>query len=157
MYEKLDEVISFTEYGNYISKEEFILDNLAEYPYSILEEKEKTVLGFNLVMNPLLEHADYIKKHNLSKPSTITLKDVGKEIRLVGILSAIKKIKTKKGTDMAFVTVQDEYAKLNGVLFTFPYNQYFDMLEKNSVYLFKAVIEDRNNEVQLVIQKIHRL
>ena len=157
MYEKLDEVISFTEYGNYISKEEFILDNLDEYPYNTLEENEKLVLGFNLVMNPLLEYVDYIKKHKLHKPSTITLKDIGKEIRLVGILSSIKKIKTKKGIDMAFVTVQDEYSKLNGVLFTSTYNQYFDMLEKNFVYLFKVLIEDRNNEVQLVIQKVHKL
>ena len=109
------------------------------------------------MMNPLIEHEDYIKKHKLLKPSTITHKDIGKEIRLVGILSSIRKIKTKKGTDMAFVTILDEYSKLNGVLFTFTFNEYFDSLEKNSVYLFKVLVEDRNNELQLVIQKIHKL
>ncbi len=157
MHEKLAEVISFTEYGSYISKEEFVLDNLVEYPYNILEEKEKAVLGFNLVMNPLLEHTDYIKKHNLLKPSAITSKDIGKDVRVIGILSSVRKIKTKKGTDMAFVTIQDEYSKLNGVLFTFAYNQYINLLEKNVVYLFMVDIEDRNNELQLVINKVHKL
>ncbi len=157
MLEKLDEVISFTEYGNYISKEEFVLDNLEEYPYSLLEENEEKVLGFNLVMNPLIEFGNYIKKHKLLKPSTITLEHIGKEVRVVGILSSIRKIKTKKGTEMAFITIQDEYSKLNGVLFTFTFNQYIDILEKNSIYLFMVVVEERNNEIQLVIQKVHKL
>ncbi|MCK5387870.1 MAG: DNA polymerase III subunit alpha, partial [Candidatus Izimaplasma sp.] len=157
MFEKLDEVISFTQYGSFISQEEFILKNLEEYPFSILEENEKKVLGFNLVMNPILEYDGYIKKHKLFKPTTITNEQVGREIRVVGILSSIRKIKTKKGTDMAFITIQDEYTKLSGVLFTTTFVEYFDMLERNGVYLFKVKVEQRNKELQLVIQKIHKL
>jgi len=157
MIEKLDEVISFTEYGNFISKEEFILENISEYSYAILEENEKKVLGFNLVMNPMLEFDGYIKKHKLFKPSTITKSHIGRDIRVVGIISLIKPIKTKKGTDMAFVTIQDEYSKLSGVLFTSTYNKYIEILEKGYVYLFMVKVENRNNDLQLVIQKIHKL
>ncbi len=130
---------------------------MEEYPFSILEENEKKVLGFNLVMNPILEYDGYIKKHKLFKPTTITNEQVGREIRVVGILSSIRKIKTKKGTDMAFITIQDEYTKLSGVLFTTTFVEYFDMLERNGVYLFKVKVEQRNKELQLVIQKIHKL
>ncbi len=157
MFEKLDEVISFTQYGNFISKEDFVFDNLKEYTYAVLEENEKNVLGFNLVMNPMLEFKDYIKTHNLYKPSTISKKLLGKEIKLVGILSSIKKIKTKKGTDMAFVSIHDEYSKLDGVLFTNVYIQYIDIIENNSIYLLMASIEERNGNLQLVIKKIHKL
>ena len=157
MFEKLDEVISFTKYGNYISKEEFILGNMDEYPYLELQENEKKALGFNLVMNPMLEFEDYIKKHKLFKPSTISKKHIGKEIRVVGILSSIRKIKTKKGDDMAFITIQDEYNKLSGVLFTSKYAQFIKLLEKNNIYLFMVTVEQRNNELQLVIQKVHKL
>jgi len=80
MFEKLDEIISFTQYGSFISKEDFVFENLKEYPYTILEENEKKVLGFNLVMNPMLEFEDYIKKHQLYKPSTITKKLIGKKV-----------------------------------------------------------------------------
>ena len=37
------------------------------------------------------------------------------------------------------------------------FNQYIDLLEKNNVYLFKAIVENRNNELQLVIQNVHKL
>jgi len=157
MIEKLEEVIKFTEYGNYITQDDFVLEDVSEYDYQTLKENEKSILGFNLVMNPLMEHLDYIKKHKLLKPSNIEMKDVGKSIRIIGVLSSIRKIKTKNGKDMAFVTIQDEYSKLNGVLFSKTFNEYVSALEKNCVYLFKVVVEDRNNELQLVVQKIHKL
>jgi len=157
MIEKLDEVLNFIMYGSYISKDEFVMENLSEYPYVTLEIKELKVLGFNLVMNPLNEHLGYIKKHKLLKPSSLSQDYVGKEIRIIGILSEMKKIKTKKDTDMAFVTVQDEFSKVSGVLFSSEFIEYYHLLEKNHVYLFKASVEKRNNEIQLVIKKLHKL
>lgn len=157
MIEKLDEVISFSEYGSFIAKEEFILENLEEYSFLVLEENEKSVLGFNLVINPLNEYDSYIKKHNLLKPSTIDESHIGKQVRLVAMLSNIKAIKTKKGENMAFITIQDEYQKIEGVLFPTVYNQYAKDLESASVYLFMVKVEERNNNFQLVIQKVHKL
>jgi len=157
MIEKLEEVIKFTEYGNYITQDDFVLEDVLENDFLTLKENEKSVLGFNLVMNPLMEHLDYIKKHKLLKPSNIEMKDVGKNIRIIGVLSSIRKIKTKNGKDMAFITIQDEYSKLSGVLFSSTFNEYVSALEKNCVYLFKVIVEDRNNEIQLVVQKIHKL
>ncbi len=157
MIEKLDEVISFSEYGSFISKEEFILENLEEYPFSVLEENEKKVLGFNLVINPLNEYDDYIKKHNLLKPSTIEKTHIGKSVRVVGMVSNVKSIKTKKGDNMAFITIQDEYLIIEGVLFPTTYNQYIDQLEQSKVYLFMVKVEERNKNFQLVIQKVHKL
>lgn len=157
MIEKLDEVISFSEYGNFISKEEFVLENLDEYSFMILEENEKKVLGFNLVVNPLNEYAEYIKKHKLLKPSTIEKNIVGKSVRVIALISNIKVIKTKKGDNMAFITVQDEYQKIEGVLFPTVYTEYINLLEQGIVYLFMVKVEERNNNFQLVIQKVHRL
>ncbi len=157
MIEKLDEVISFSEYGSFIAKEEFILENIKEYPFTTLEENEKKVLGFNLVINPLNEYDEYIKKHNLLKPSTIEKEHIGKQIRIVAMVSNIKSIKTKKGDNMAFVSIQDEYQKIEGVLFPITYNQYIKDLEQNNIYLFMVKVEERNNNFQLVIQKVHKL
>ncbi len=157
MIEKLDEVISFSEYGSFIAKEEFILENIDEYSFTTLEENEKKVLGFNLVINPLNEYDEYIKKHNLLKPSTIEKEHVGKQIRIVAMVSNIKSIKTKKGDNMAFISIQDEYQKIEGVLFPITYNQYINDLEQNNIYLFMVKVEERNNNFQLVIQKVHKL
>ena len=157
MIEKLEEVISFSEYGSFIAKEEFILQNIEEYPFAILEENEKKVLGFNLVINPLNSFEDYIVKHNLLKPSTIEKEHVGTQIRIVAMIANIKSIKTKKGENMAFVSIQDEFQKVEGVLFPTTYNQYFNELEQSKVYLFMVKVEERNDNFQLVIQKVHKL
>lgn len=157
MIEKLDEVINFTLLGGYIDSNEFVLEDVAEYSYDMLESFEASVLGFNLSMNPLNEYTDYIEKHNLKKPSTITKNDIGKEIRLVGIISFIRKIKTKTNKDMAFITVQDGFTKLDGVLFNRVYTEYIDIIESNKVFLFMAKIDERNGNLQLVINKIHKL
>ncbi len=157
MIEQLEEVINFSLYGDFISEDEFVIENHKEFDYKTLEEKEKSVLGFNLFVNPLFSHEEYIKKHKLSKPSTITKKDLGKELRLVAILSHIRKIKTKNNQEMAFITLEDEYKKISGVLFTSTYHQYQNILVKNKVYLLKGTIEERNSELQLVIRNIHLL
>ncbi|MBN2604410.1 MAG: DNA polymerase III subunit alpha [Bacilli bacterium] len=156
MIEKMDDVISYCNYGNFISEDEFILIDLPEYPFDVLEEKERQVLGFNLVMNPLTEYSEYIQTHQLYKPSTIDELVVGSEIRIMAVLSGIKNIKTKKNADMAFVTLQDEYSKIEGVLFDSTYRMYCDDLIKGSVYLFLAKVEKRNDKIQLIIQKIHK-
>jgi len=154
MIEKLDEVINFSLYGDFIKQDEFVIDDLEEYSYEILKDKEQSVLGFNLFINPLNNHLEYIKKHNLLTPSEVDEKFVDKEIRLVGVLSKIKQIKTKNNQEMSFITIADESKKLNGVLFTSIYAKFKDKLIKSEVYLFKGQVDNRKNEIQLVISNL---
>ena len=157
MIRQLEEVINFTQYGDFIKADEFVLTEYKEYDYSILEEKEKAVIGFNLFVNPLLNHEDYIKKHKLKKPSTITTKDIGREVRFVGIVYSIRKITTKNNKEMAFITISDEYNRISGVLFSSQYSKYKNDITKSSVYLLKGRVEQRNNEIQIVINNLHKL
>lgn len=157
MIEKLEEVINFTLLGGYIDSSEFVLKDMDEYDYDMLESFEFNILGFNLVMNPLNEYEEYVKKHNLKKPSTITKKDIGKEIRVIGLISFIRPIKTKTNKEMAFVTIQDGFSKLDGVLFNNVYTENVNILERNNVFLFMTRVEERNGNLQLVINKIHKM
>ena len=78
-------------------------------------------------------------------------------MKLVGILTSIKAITTKNQKQMAFITLQDEYIKLSGVLFTYTYLQYKDQLAKGQIYLIKGKVEHRGNERQIVISNMHQL
>ena len=157
MIEKLEEVLNFSTFGTFISKEEFLIENIEEYSYQTLEDMEKSVLGFNLTMNPLMEYQDYIDKHQLLKPSDITLEHVGKELRIIGLLSSIRRIKTKTNKNMAFISVQDEYNKLDAVLFSTLYQENENSIFKNKVYLFMVKVEERNGNVQLIVNKLHKM
>ena len=157
MIERLEDVVNFSNLGGFIKSDEFVLDPMEEYSFSTLETFEKEVLGFNLSYSPLSKHQDYIHKHKLLVPSTLSSKHLGKEVRLMAVLSIVRKIKTKNNKDMAFVTLQDSYSKIDGVLFTNTYALYKDELLKNKVFLFKGRIDERNGTIQLVIDKIHRM
>ncbi len=157
MIEQLEEVINFSVYGGFIKQEEFVIKKLNEYPYDMLEAKEKELLGFNLFVNPLNHHRDYIHKHHLPLPADIGEEDVNQERRLVAILSSYRVIKTKAGKEMAFLTLQDEFAKLTGVLFPSAYRTYRNQLENGSVYLFKGKVDQRGQELQIVLSNLHKL
>ncbi len=157
MIQQLDKVIDFTLYGGFINQDEFMIERLEEFEYDILEEKEHSVLGFNLFINPLQKHEEYITKHKLIKPSEVEDKHIGTQLRMVAILNHVREITTKNNKLMAFVTLRDEYVKLDGVLFTMMYEKQKDNLVKNSVYLFKGKVERRNNTLQYVISHLHKL
>ena len=154
MIDQLEEVVNFSLYGDYINQDEFVITDIEEYPYETLKENEKSVLGFNLFINPLINHVDYIKKHKLLVPSQINESYINKEIRLVAVLSRVKQINTKNNQEMAFITVDDEATKLNGVLFTSTYARFKDELRKGEVYLLKGKIDNRNNEIQLIVNNL---
>jgi len=157
MIEKLDEVVNFTLLGGYIDSKQFVLEDMEEYDYESLEAFEFNVLGFNLIMNKLHVYEEYINKHKLLKPSTLTKNHIGKEVRLVGILGFIRQIKTKNNKEMAFATMQDGFTKVDAVIFSNTFNIYKDDLVSNQVYLIKAKVEERNGELQLILDKLHKM
>ena len=158
MIEQLDNVIHFTQFGDFIQDTEFVLNEVNEYDYLELEQMEKSVLGFNLFVNPLKEHQEYITKHNLLTPSEIKEQHTGTEVRLVGILQSIRTITTKRNQEMAFITLSDSYRLITGVLFARTYAQYSkEEWTKGAVYLVKGTIDERNNELQIIIRNVHKM
>lgn len=154
MIERLEDVINFSQLGGFIQSDEFVLENLNEFDFDVLQAFEKDVLGFNLVYNPISKHQDYIKKHNLFIPSTISKNELRKEVRIMALLSFVRTIKTKNGKEMAFVTLSDAYSQIDAVLFNTTFLQYKNDLERNKVYLFKGRIDERNENLQLIIDKL---
>jgi len=157
MVDSLEDVINFREYGQHIVEHEFVIQDKEEYSFEELKEYEKQVLGFNLSMNPLKKHHDLIQKHKLLKPSDLDDSYIGKNIRMVGLIQRIHEITTKTKKKMAFLTISDEFVSLDGVLFTKPYVSYQSILQVNGVYLLKVKIEKRDQEIQLIINQMHKL
>ncbi len=154
---KLEEVINYTMLGSFIQEKQFTLNQLEEYGFEELKELEKSVLGYNLTVNPLSEFTEYIAQHKLQKPSDLSIDQLGKQVRIIGTLSSMRKIKTKNDKYMAFVTIQDEFSQLDGVVFPNVFLEHEVILQKNKVYLFMVKIEERNTNLQLVVEKIHLL
>lgn len=157
MLEQLENVIQFTQLGEFIGDGEFVFHEIEEYSYQELEAMEQRVIGFNLFVNPLQQHQDYIEKHGLLLVSDITNKHLQQELRILAVVQKIRQITTKNNKPMAFVTLSDAFLKMTGVFFTRTYAIYKDVLVPGKVYLLKGKVEERKNELQIIISNVHPL
>ncbi len=118
-----------------------------EFPRLKFLMLEKEMLGVYLSGHPLERYAQSIKNTGFDLSEiTVETDDQGdsiltedilrldnKEIKLIGIISSIRKKATKSGSMMAFITVEDLYSSITGLIFP-------QTLLKSSSYIYDDAI-----------------
>lgn len=127
----------------------------APVPDFSLPEKlrlEKEHLGFYVSEHPLKSMqraARILSPINLSElPDT----KARKKVSAVVTLTAVKKIITKKGTPMAFLSLEDVSGQAEAVVFPDTYERVEKLLEENSNLIIWGKIERRDEKTQLIIE-----
>lgn len=123
-----------------------------DLPHLLKLEYEREVLGFYLSEHP----ASTIKKNASELYYDISsIDDVPDRtfIKVVGLITEIKRIRTKKGEAMAFVTLQDDTGTLSCTFFPKQYTLWIALLvEKNMIHV-EGTIERRKGTLQILVQK----
>lgn len=117
-------------------------------------EYEREVLGFYLSEHPAAE----IKKASATEFNDISSLKVFRDreyVTLVGLITEIKRIRTKKGEAMAFVSLQDETGTISCTLFPKQYTQAHDMLDEKKMVLVQGTIERRRGQLQILVQQVN--
>jgi DNA polymerase-3 subunit alpha len=112
---------------------------------------EKEHLGFYVSDHPLKaiqKAAQVLSPINLSD---IEEQKNRQKISAVVILNAVKKIITKQGKPMAFLTLEDSSGQAEGVVFPETYEQIEQLLGDNSQLIIWGKIEKKDEKVQLII------
>jgi DNA polymerase-3 subunit alpha len=78
---------------------------------------EKESLGFFITGHPLDRYALDMKRFTTADTAAIAELDDGREVRICGIVSAIKETITKKGDRMAYVTLEDMLGTIELLVF----------------------------------------
>ena len=79
-----------------------------------------------------------------------------KIVNTIVYVDKIKKITTKKGEEMCFITGSDEVSNLDIVMFPKIYNVYKD-IKVGDILLLNGKIEKRFDKIQLVVNKAKKL
>ena len=79
---------------------------------------------------------------------------VSKPSNVFFVLDRVKTIKTKKGDDMAFITMSDDTDSMEGTIFTKVYNECANYLVAGKAFVASGKLEMRNNKKQFIIDKI---
>lgn len=125
-------------------------------PRFAMLEYEREVLGFYLSEHPALELKKKLGGH------IIDLVDVPNSrersiVRVAGLIREIKRIRTKKGEAMAFLTLQDETGELSCTIFPKQYAISNVLLQELAMVQLEGTMEKRNGQTQLLVQKSNKI
>lgn len=141
-----------------IEQDDFIFDVLTpktsyeeseELADKVLSDYEKEYLGFYVSKHPVekyFEQKQYLGIYQLRNASNRT--------PILIQVDAVKKIRTKNGQNMAFITLNDGVTAMDGVMFPDTFKKYeFDLVE-DQMYIVKGKFDTRNNKQQLVVNEL---
>ncbi|MGX0330355.1 DNA polymerase III subunit alpha [Staphylococcus cohnii] len=123
-----------------------------ELPDQVLSDYEKEYLGFYVSTHPVekaFEEKQYLgiyKLNNARDNQPIFVQ-----------IDQLKRIRTKNGQNMAFITLNDGLNNLDGVVFPDAYKKFEVYLNNTDTLIVKGKFENRNNKKQLIINQIENV
>jgi DNA polymerase-3 subunit alpha len=122
------------------------------------EEKldfERELLGIYFSEHPLDAYAEKIKMFKEAKPiAEISLSDNGKTINLVGVITNIHKILTRKNDPMAFVMVEDKSASTELIFFPNTMEKYQHLIGEGKVLYIKGKVNNKDNQLKVLVDSV---
>ena len=93
------------------------LPDMPEWDKDLLLKYEKELTGFYITSHPLARYAEAMSQ--FSTASTDALSEVAdaKEVKLCGIIAAVRQTMTKKGDRMAYLTLEDLHGTVEVIVF----------------------------------------
>ena len=125
-------------------------------PRMVMLEYEREVLGFYLSEHPALQLKKNYEGKFMNASSISTMKDRENMI-IIGLITEIKRIRTKKGESMAFVSVQDETGTVSCTFFPRNYSESNLLLNEMAMIRVEGTVEKRRGKPQILVQKAFKI
>ena len=125
---------------------------IADFPLPRRLKLEKEYLGFYVSEHPLQsvkEAAQILSPINLNELENQRSKS---KVSAVVVVNEFKKIVTKTGKDMAFLTLEDISGQSEGVVFTEAYERIKELFFEDNRLIIWGQVYRRDNKVQLIIE-----
>jgi len=141
--------LSQTGFENFL--DDYQRPKIEELSFNTLKTNEQEVLGFNL---KYLKDIALNELFKTFKIQPMDLKD--QSITTIGLIENVKIIKTKKGDEMAFITLNNGVI-LDLTMFPNGYKQYKDLLSESYVYIEATKDNNQTKENKYIINKIKKV
>ena len=115
---------------------------------------EKESLGFYISGHPLDRYEESIEKFTNANTETLVDLPDGAAVRIGGLVSTIKVIRTKKGDLMAFVTLSDLMGSVEVVVFSEPYAKAVDLLVEDGVVFVQGQTQKDENSAKIIAEQV---
>lgn len=123
-------------------------------PENLKLDLEMEVLGFYLSTHPI-EREKKRRQKNFDELKSLKHKKDKARVTVLGMIEEIKRIRTKKGDAMAFVTLQDDTGPASVTLFPEEYAKYNSVLIEHTIIEVQGTIENRMNRNSIICKVLN--
>ncbi|MCS7214881.1 MAG: DUF655 domain-containing protein, partial [Thermodesulfovibrio sp.] len=140
-------------------------DNIEAWDNNTLLSEEKAALGFYLTGHPMKPIRPILDKINVStiadifdtdEEEFINNNEESQEIKIAGIVEEVKSKAKEKGVT-AYVTIEDETARVEVVIYPELFKKYSSILTEKSAILIKGIIFKSSDSTKFLAREIEDL
>ena len=117
---------------------------------------EKELLGLYVSAHPAKEYEPIIERMAVL-PSRLAIELVGKRTKIGGAITGIKKIITKSGHPMLFVTLEDSKAKIETLIFPKVLERTATMWQEGKIVIISGRLDDKDGNFKLLAEEVQEL
>ncbi|CAN2049839.1 DNA polymerase III subunit alpha [Candidatus Magnetomoraceae bacterium gMMP-1] len=131
-----------------------VLPEIEEWNEAALLNYEKESLGFFITGHPLEKYITRLEK--FTNTDSISLKELPDKtpVRVGGIITACKIIRTKRGDNMAFLTIEDLKGSVEVIVFSSLYADVADILVEDAPLLVQGRIQKDEKYTKIIGDQI---
>lgn len=130
-------------------------------PWTNIERlnKERELIGFYLSGHPLdrfKEDVQLFANHSLSIDELSDMKE-RENIKVVAIITSVKRITDRKGRPMAFVQVEDLQGSSEVLVFSEVYDRNQGLIAPDTVILIEGTVSQRDSQPKIIANSLERV
>ncbi len=137
--------------------EEPVPKRRGEFPVSELLTREKEVLGFYVSGNPLEEYSPMMSFFATQEVEHLSYLKDGDPVKLVGLVSDLKRRVSRKGEPWASFVIEDLTGKVEVVLFSGAYRQFGADIQPDKPVRLEGKLVLQEEEVKVIARLVSPL
>lgn len=102
-------------------------------------------------LNPMMKELAGIVTHFSGQLSVL---EANERVRLAGLVKSFRSFQTKRGKDMAFVTIEDPQGVVDLVVFPNVWERFAGLVQYDKLIIVEGKMDAQNNEGKILVDKI---
>ena len=121
--------------------------------------KERELIGFYLSGHPLDKYREDIKlfaSHTL-EPEKLQKIANKSSVRVIGIITSVKRLNDRKGRPFAFLSVEDLQGGIEVITFNEVYDRSLGMIQEDTIVMIEGHIDRRDAQPKIIAKSLERV
>jgi DNA polymerase-3 subunit alpha len=102
-------------------------------------------------LNPMMKELAAVVTHFSSQLSVL---EPNERVRVAGLVKSFRSFQTKRGKDMAFVTIEDPQGIVDLVLFPSVWERFAGLVQYDKLIIVEGKLDAQNNEGKILVDKV---